>query len=88
VGLTIHISNANLGKGLTSPEKPLPMATYNRNSNSCATFVLLHIIVVIKSREMRCAGQKAHMGRRDNFYKTLVGKPAVKRLLGRPRNRY
>jgi hypothetical protein len=46
------------------------------------------IIRQIKSRRMRWAGHVARMGERRNVYRVLVGKPEVKRLLGRPRRRW
>ena len=47
-----------------------------------------NIVRVIKSRRMRRAGHVAHMGERRGVYRVLVGKPEVKRLLGRPRPRW
>jgi hypothetical protein len=43
---------------------------------------------VIKSRRMRWAGHVARMGERRGVYRVLVGKPARKRHLGRPRRRW
>jgi hypothetical protein len=43
------------------------------------------IIKHVKSRQMRCAGHVACMGK---VYKVLVGKPEGKRPLGRPRRRW
>jgi len=43
---------------------------------------------VIKSRRMRWAGHVAHMGEERRVYRVLVGKPEVKRPLGRPRRRW
>jgi hypothetical protein len=45
------------------------------------------IIRIIKSRRMRWAGHVARMGE-TNVYGILVGKPAGKRPLGRPRYRW
>jgi hypothetical protein len=45
------------------------------------------IIRIIKSRKMRWAGHVARMGEKRNVYRLLVGKPEVKRPLGRPRRR-
>jgi hypothetical protein len=42
----------------------------------------------IKSRRMRWAGHMARMGEGRNVYRVLVGKPEVKRPLGRPRRRW
>jgi hypothetical protein len=42
---------------------------------------------VIKSRRMRWAGHIAHMGKRRGALRVSVGKPEVKRPLGRPRCR-
>jgi hypothetical protein len=47
----------------------------------------LSIIIVIKSRKMKCAGNVVHMGGVRNAYKILVRKPEGKRPLRRPRNR-
>jgi len=46
------------------------------------------IVRVIKSRRMRWAGHVARMGDRRCVYRILVGKPEVKRPLGRPRRRW
>ena len=43
---------------------------------------------VIKSRRMRWAGHVAHMGEEKGACRVLVGKPEVKRPLGRPRRRW
>ena len=43
---------------------------------------------VIKSRRMRWAGHVASMGEERGAYRVLVGKPEVKRPLGRPRRRW
>jgi hypothetical protein len=43
---------------------------------------------MIKSRKMRLAGHVARMGETRNAYRILVGKPEVKRPLGRPRCRW
>jgi hypothetical protein len=47
----------------------------------------LTIVRVIKSR-MRWAGHVARMGKGRGVYRVLVGKPDVKRPLGRPRYRW
>jgi hypothetical protein len=44
-----------------------------------------NIIRMIKSRSMRWAGHVARMGEMRNAHRILVGKPEVKRPLGRPR---
>jgi hypothetical protein len=41
---------------------------------------------VIKLRIMRWAGHVARMGERRGAYRVLVGKPEVRRPLGRPRH--
>jgi hypothetical protein len=46
-----------------------------------------NIIRMIKSRRMRWAGHVARMGETRNAYWIVVGKPEVKRSLGRPRRR-
>jgi transcription termination factor 2 len=48
----------------------------------------LNIIRMIKSRRMRWAGHVARMGETRNAYRILVGKPEVKKPLGRPRRRW
>jgi hypothetical protein len=47
-----------------------------------------NIILVIKSRRVRWAGHVAHMGKRRDAYRALVGKREGKRQLGRPRYRW
>jgi hypothetical protein len=42
----------------------------------------------MKSRRMRWAGHVARMGEKRNVYRLLVGKPEVKRPLGRSRRRW
>jgi len=43
---------------------------------------------VIKSRIMRWVGHVARVGKRRSVYRVLVGKPEVKRPLGRLRRRW
>jgi len=47
-----------------------------------------NIVLVIKSRRMRWAGQVARVEERRGVYRILVGKPEGKRPLGRPRSRW
>ena len=47
-----------------------------------------NIVQVIKLRRMRWAGHVARMGERRGMHRVLVGKPEVKRPLGRPRRRW
>jgi hypothetical protein len=47
-----------------------------------------NIIRVIKSRKMRLAGHVARMGEGRGAYRILVGRPEVRRSLGRPRRRW
>jgi hypothetical protein len=42
----------------------------------------------VKSRRMRWAGHVARMGEERKVYKVLVGKPEVRRPLGRPMRRW
>jgi hypothetical protein len=42
----------------------------------------------IKSRRMRWAWYVARMGKERKLYRVLVGKPAERRPLGRPRRRW
>jgi len=51
-------------------------------------YCLPNIVRVIKSRRMRWAGHVARMGEGRDVYRILVGKPEVKRPLGRPRHRW
>jgi hypothetical protein len=51
-------------------------------------YASLNIIGMIKSRRMTWAGHVARMGGMRNTYKILVGKPELKRLVGRPRLRW
>jgi hypothetical protein len=46
-----------------------------------------NIMRTIKSRKMRVAGHVARMGEMRIAYKILIGKPEVKRPLGRSRRR-
>jgi hypothetical protein len=46
------------------------------------------ILRVIKSRRTGCAGHVAWMREGRGVYRFLVGKPEVKRPLGRPRRRW
>jgi hypothetical protein len=43
---------------------------------------------MIKSRRMRWVGHVACLGEKRNVYRILMGKPEVKRPLGRPRRRW
>ena len=47
-----------------------------------------NIVRVIKSRRMRWVGHVARMWERKRVYRVLMGKPEVKRPLGRPRHRW
>jgi hypothetical protein len=47
-----------------------------------------NIIRVIKSRRKRWAGRVARMGAGRCVYRFLVGRPEVKRPMGRPRRRW
>jgi hypothetical protein len=47
-----------------------------------------NIIRIIKSRRMRWAGHVSRMWEKRNAYRLLVGKPEVKRPLGRPRRNW
>jgi hypothetical protein len=42
----------------------------------------------MKSRMMRLAGHVVQMGEKRNAYRISVGKPEIKRPLGRPRRRW
>jgi hypothetical protein len=47
-----------------------------------------NIVSVIKSSRLRWAGHVARMGEGRDVYRILVGRPEVKRPLGRPRRRW
>jgi hypothetical protein len=51
-------------------------------------YSLPNIVRVVKSRRMRWAGHVARMGEDRGVQRVLVGKPAGKRPLGRPRRRW
>ena len=51
-------------------------------------YSLPNIVRVVKSRRIRCAGHVARMGEGRGVHRVLVGKPEVKRPLGRPRRRW
>jgi hypothetical protein len=51
-------------------------------------YSLPSIIRIIKSRRMRWTGHVAGMGEKRNMYSLLVGKPEVKRPLGKPKCRW
>jgi hypothetical protein len=46
------------------------------------------IIRQFKSRQIRWVGHVARIGKERGVYKVLVGKPEVRRPLGRPRRRW
>jgi len=58
-----------------------------QNENVNYLYSSPNILRVIKSRRMRCAGHVARMGEKSVVYRSLVGKPEGKRLLGRSRRR-
>jgi hypothetical protein len=51
-------------------------------------YSLPNIVRVVKSRQMRWAGNVARMGEDRGVHRVLVGKPDRKRPLGRPRRRW
>jgi len=51
-------------------------------------YFLPNIGRVVKSRRMRWSGHVARMGEGRGVYRVLMGKPEVKRPLGRPRRRW
>jgi hypothetical protein len=51
-------------------------------------YSLPNIVRVIKSRTMRWTGHVTRMGEGKRVFRVLVGKPEVKRPLGRPRLRW
>jgi hypothetical protein len=58
------------------------------NKEVYALYSSPNIIRVITSRRLRWAGHLARMGERRDAYRALVGKPAGRRPLGRPRRRW
>ena len=50
-------------------------------------YSLPNIVRVVKSRRMSRAGHVERLGEERGVHKVLVGKPEVKRPLGRPRRR-
>ncbi|KAJ4438640.1 hypothetical protein ANN_14587 [Periplaneta americana] len=58
------------------------------NAELHALYTSPDIIRNIKSRRLRWAGHVARMGESRNAYRVLVGRPAGKRPLGRPRCRW
>jgi len=51
-------------------------------------YSLPNIVRVVKLRRMRWVGHVARMGEERGVHRVLVGKPAGKRPLGRPRRRW
>jgi hypothetical protein len=47
-----------------------------------------NIVLVIKARRMRWTERVARMGKRRGVYRVLVGKPEIKRPIGRLRHRW
>ena len=45
------------------------------------------LLLVIKSRRLKWAGDVARMGENGSIFKILAGKPTGKKPLGRPRRR-
>ena len=58
------------------------------NEDLSDLYSLPHIVRVVKSRKMKCAGHMARMGEGRGVHRVLVGKPEGKRPLGRPRRRW
>jgi hypothetical protein len=58
------------------------------NEELYALYSLLNIILMIKSRRLKWAGNMARMGERIGAYRALVGKPERRRPLGRPRHKW
>ena len=50
--------------------------------------ISIHVIIQIKSRNLRWAGHVARMEEGKSAFKILTGKPTGKRPLGRPRRRW
>jgi hypothetical protein len=51
-------------------------------------YTLPNIVRVVKSRRLRWAGHVARMGKDKGVHRVLMGKPELKRPLGRPRRRW
>jgi len=58
------------------------------NDLYCSPYCSPNIVLVIKSRRMRWAGNVARMGEERCVYRVLVGKLEGRRPLGRPRRRW
>jgi hypothetical protein len=58
------------------------------NKELYALYSSPNIIRVMKSRRLRWAGYVERMGERRGAYRALVGKPEVRRLLGRHRRKW
>jgi hypothetical protein len=58
-----------------------------RNEELHNLYASLNIIMMIKSRKLRCSGDVSRMGETRNVYSTFLVKSVEKRHLGRPRSR-
>jgi hypothetical protein len=72
------------------PKRDEVTGEYRRlhNEELCDLYSSPNIIRAVKSRRMRWAGYVARMGDRRGAYRVLVGRPEVKKPLGRPRRRW
>jgi hypothetical protein len=70
------------------PKKDKVMGGWRKlhNEELHDSYSLSSIIRITKSRRMKWAGHIARMKEKRNVYRLLVGKPAGKRRLGRPRH--
>jgi hypothetical protein len=59
-----------------------------RNEELNDLYSLPNIVRGVKSRRMRLGGHVARMGEDSGVHRVLVGKPELKRPLGRPRRRW
>jgi hypothetical protein len=81
IGLFVNTMIKLQGRGNRRMEK----ITYEELND---LYSLPNIVLVVKSRRMRWAGHVARMGGGRGAHRVLVGKPEVKRPLGRPRRRW
>jgi hypothetical protein len=58
------------------------------NYEICGLYSSPNIVRVIKSRRMRWTGHVARVWERRGAYRAVVGRPEVKRALGRPGYRW
>jgi len=77
-------------KGVFGPKRDEVKGEWRKlhNEELRDLYSLPNIVRVVKSRRIRWAGYVARMGEGRGVHRVLVGKPEVKRPLGRPRHRW